>query len=183
VKLTATDPEVKGVKSGVAKIEYQLDGGAWTTYTSAGIKVTTDSASHVIKYKATDKVGNVETEKTIPAFKIDKTKPVISMEYVAEKVGNLGQYQIIITVTASDALSGMDKVMFYFNDALQSTVTGPGPTYVWNYTYAPLPSVTIKAIAYDNCGLNIFDTIENPTDLEFHIDMQQQQSHTQVKIL
>ena len=183
VKLTATDPEVKGVKSGVAKIEYQLDGGAWTTYTSAGIKVTTDSASHVIKYKATDKVGNVEAEKTIPAFKIDKTKPVISMEYVAEKVGNLGQYQIIITVTASDALSGMDRVEFYFNDALQSTVTGPGPTFVWNYTYAPLPSVTIKAIAYDKCGLNIFDTIENPTDLEFHIDMQQQQSHTQVKIL
>jgi hypothetical protein len=164
VKLTATDPEVNGVKSGVDHIEYQVDGGSWQTYPgSAGFKVTTDSANHVVKYRAVDKVGNVEAEKTIPSFKIDKTKPVIAMNYTSEKIGT-NQYQIIVTVTSTDAMSGMDRVEFYFNDALQATVSGAGPTYVWNYTWAPLPHVTIKAIAYDNAGLNIFDTIEDPTE-------------------
>jgi hypothetical protein len=183
VKITAVDPKVADVSSGVAKIEYQVDGGAWTTY-SAAFKVTTDKADHIVKYRATDKVGNVETEKTIPTFKVDKTKPVISMEYVAEKTG-MGQYQIVVTVTASDAMSGMDKVEFYFNEMLQATVTGAGPTYVWNYTYAPLPNVVIKGIAYDKAGLNIFETIDNPVDLtNLNQQSQQQQSHnTQVKIL
>jgi len=176
IKLTATDPEVKSVKSGVQKIEYQVDGGAWQTYTSAGIKVTTDSANHIVKYHAIDKVGNQETDKQVPAFKIDKTKPVIAMNYTY--TGNAMQgYQIIITVTATDAMSGMQRVEFYFNEALQATVTGPGPTYVWNYTWAPLPSVTIKAIAYDFCGLNNFATIVDPTEVSYEsqqIQMTQQ---------
>jgi hypothetical protein len=164
IKLTAVDPEVKSVKSGVQKIEYSVDGGAWQTYTSSGIKVTTDSNNHIVKYKATDKVGNVEAEKQVPSFKIDKTKPVIAMNYTS--TGNPMQgYQIIVTVTATDAMSGMQRVEFYFNEALQATVTGPGPTYVWNYTWAPLTKVTIKAIAYDFCGLNNFATIEDPVEV------------------
>jgi uncharacterized protein YaiE (UPF0345 family) len=181
VKLTATDPEVMGVASGVQKIEYQVDGGSWQTYPgSAGFKVTTDSANHIVKYRATDKVGNVEAEKTIPSFKMDKTKPVIAMNYTSEKIGT-NKYQIIVTVTSTDAMSGMNRVEFYFNDALQATVSGSGPTYVWNYTWAPLPHVTIKAIAYDNAGLNIFDTIEDPT--ESATTLPTQQSHPVVKIL
>jgi hypothetical protein len=180
VKLAATDPTVAGVSSGVDKIEYNVNGAGWTKYT-APFKVTTDNAAHDVKYRAIDKVGNTEDAKTVPVFKIDKTKPVIAMNYTSEKTG-MNQYQIIITVTATDAMSGMNKVEFYFNDALQATVSGAGPTYIWNYTWAPLPSVTIKAVAFDNAGLNIFETIVNPTSTATQTQ-QSQQSHTVVKIL
>ena len=161
LKFSATDPKVNGVSSGVQKIEYSLDGGAWTTY-SGSLKVTTDSANHVVKYRATDKVGNVEAEKTVPVFKIDKTKPTIAMNYSYTKEGS--HYNVIITVTATDAMSGMDHVSFYYNGQIEANVTGSGPTFVWNYTYAPLPTVIIKAIAYDQAGLNDFKTIVNPKD-------------------
>jgi hypothetical protein len=159
VTVTATDPEVNGVSSGVTKIEYQVDGGSWQTYTTP-FKVTTDNAAHVVKYRATDKVGNVEAEKTIPSFKIDKTVPIIAMNYTWEKVGN--KYNIIMTATCNDAMSGMGKVEFYFNGVLQETVTGVGPDYVWTYEYAPLPNVVIKAIAYDNAGWTAEAEILNP---------------------
>jgi hypothetical protein len=159
ITLTATDPEVNGVHSGVAKIEYQVDGGSWQTYT-APFKVTTDNGAHVVNYRATDKVGNVETQKTIPSFKIDKTVPIIAMNYTWEKVGS--KYNIIMTATGTDAMSGMAKVEFYFNGELQETVTGAGPDYVWTYEYAPLTTVHIKAIAYDNAGWTADVTIDNP---------------------
>jgi hypothetical protein len=173
IKLSATDPKVNGVSSGVQKIEYSVDAGAWQTYTSSGIKVTTDNNNHIVKYHAIDKVGNQEADKQVPAFKMDKTKPVIAMNYTSS--GNpLQGYQIIVTVTATDAMSGMQRVEFYFNEALQATVTGPGPTYVWNYTWAPLTKVTIKAIAYDFCGLNNFATIEDPVEVTLEGQLLQQ---------
>jgi hypothetical protein len=175
ITLAATDPEGHDVTSGVQKIEYQVDGGSWQTY-AAPFKVTTDNAAHVVKYKATDKVGNVEAEKTMPSFKIDKTIPLIAMNYTWEKVGAV--YNIIVTATCSDAMSGMAKVEFYFNGALQETVTGAGPDYVWTYQYTPLQNVEIKGIAFDNCGLNDFATLINPTSTANQ--QSSQQSHTTV---
>jgi len=175
ITLASTDPKVNGVSSGVAKIEYQVDGGSWQTYT-APFKVTTDNAAHVVKYKATDKVGNVEAEKTVPSFKIDKTVPLIAMNYTWEKVGAV--YNIIVTATCSDAMSGMAKVEFYFNGELQQTVTGAGPDFVWTYQYTPLQNVVIKGIAYDNCGLNAFAELVNPTSTA--ANQQSAQSHTTI---
>jgi hypothetical protein len=173
VKFTATDPEVKGVKSGVAKIEYSVDGGAWTTGTS--VKVTTDSANHIVKYRATDKVGNVEPEKTVPSFKIDKTKPTLSMNFTWTQIG-INQYNIVITVIANDAMSGMQRVEWYWNGALANTVTGPGPNYVYNYTWTPgIPKYTIKAIAYDMAGLNDFKDMPGPESSEYGFPTQQSQ--------
>jgi plastocyanin len=46
--------------SGVASVEYTLDGGAWTAYTAP---VTVDSAGdHTFQYRATDLAGNVSAE-------------------------------------------------------------------------------------------------------------------------
>jgi hypothetical protein len=46
--------------SGVASIEYALDGGAWTVYTTP---VTVDSeGAHTFRYRATDRAGNVSPE-------------------------------------------------------------------------------------------------------------------------
>ncbi|WP_405141246.1 ThuA domain-containing protein [Sphaerisporangium sp. NBC_01403] len=58
VTLSATD-----ATSGVAGTEYSLDGGAWKPYTAA---VTVSGAGqHELRYRSTDKAGNVEGIKVI----------------------------------------------------------------------------------------------------------------------
>ena len=169
VKLAATDT----AGSGVQKIEYKINTGSWLTYT-AEVTVSTEGPI-TFYYRATDKVGNVETEKTT-TFKIDKTKPLIAMNYTAEKVG--GKWYVVVTATCSDATSGMAKVEFYFNAELQLTVNGTGP-YVWTYEYAYLPSVILKGIAYDIAGWNDFAIIENPVSQSQNQPQSQQQSPSQ----
>ncbi|WP_218135895.1 ThuA domain-containing protein [Nonomuraea jiangxiensis] len=60
VTLKATD-EDNG--SGVDKTEYQLDGGDWTIYTEP-VNVTGEGR-HELRYRSTDKAGNVEEVKTL----------------------------------------------------------------------------------------------------------------------
>ncbi|WP_200935428.1 family 43 glycosylhydrolase [Aeromicrobium sp. Root344] len=50
VTLTATDDE-----SGVASVQYQLEGGDWLAYTAP---VVVDGAAHTLTYRATDHAGN-----------------------------------------------------------------------------------------------------------------------------
>ena len=56
--VTATDAE-----AGVARIEYALDGGAWTTYTTP--VVVRAAGAHTVKYRARDNAGNTAAEKTV----------------------------------------------------------------------------------------------------------------------
>ncbi|GAA3954885.1 hypothetical protein Aau02nite_85920 [Amorphoplanes auranticolor] len=58
VTVTATD-----AGSGVASIEYALDSGAWTAYTSA-VAVRAPGA-HTLRYRATDVAGNAAAEKSV----------------------------------------------------------------------------------------------------------------------
>jgi hypothetical protein len=180
IKLTASDPEVMGVSSGVAKIEYQIDGGAWQTYPgTAGFKLTTDG-QHTVKYKATDKVGNVEAEKTIPVIKLDKTKPTIFLSYnVTDSQPLKNQYELTFFVDASDATSGLDRCEFWFNELIQVTLDGPGPQYEWTCNFTGLPNVIVRATVYDTCGNNISEEIENPDNIE--ISVQSQQTHPVLK--
>lgn len=54
--VTTTLSADDGQGSGVATVEYRLDGGAWTTYDSP---VTVEAAgAHTLAYRATDKAGN-----------------------------------------------------------------------------------------------------------------------------
>jgi hypothetical protein len=132
----------------------------WQIYTVPFILFTEEW----VAYYSIDKAGNREPPHTV-FFRMDTTSPEIAMDYTWEKVGT-NWYQIIVTATCSDAMSGMDKVEFYYNGVLQVTVNGTGPDFVWTYIYAPLPSVTIKGIAYDKAGLNDFKTLDNPSSYE-----------------
>ncbi len=78
VALAATD-----ATSGVDKIEYALDGGAWTAYTAA-VNVT-GVGDHTLQYRATDKAGNVEETKAA-TIKIEETptEPTILISGVSE---------------------------------------------------------------------------------------------------
>ncbi|MBB4689068.1 OmpL47-type beta-barrel domain-containing protein [Amycolatopsis jiangsuensis] len=52
--------EAMDTGSGVAKVEYQVDGGEWTVYTDP-VKVT-GLGKHTVLHRATDKAGNVSAE-------------------------------------------------------------------------------------------------------------------------
>ena len=62
--------------SGIASIEYLLDGGGWTTY--SGPLVVSGEGSHSLQFHATDNAGNVEGVKS-KSFTIDTTGPVVSI--------------------------------------------------------------------------------------------------------
>ncbi|WP_238010464.1 family 43 glycosylhydrolase [Dactylosporangium sp. AC04546] len=58
VTVAATD-----ATSGVARIEYAVDTGAWTTYT--GPVAAPDANKHTVTFRALDNAGNLETARTV----------------------------------------------------------------------------------------------------------------------
>ncbi|HWO64708.1 MAG TPA: plastocyanin/azurin family copper-binding protein [Umezawaea sp.] len=58
VTVTASDPQ-----SGVRLVEYALDGGGWTAY-SSGVVVSALGA-HTLRYRATDNAGNAAPERSV----------------------------------------------------------------------------------------------------------------------
>jgi hypothetical protein len=161
VKLTATDPEVNGVTSGVKEIKYKIDGGSEQKYT-AEFTVSTDGP-HTVTYYAVDNVGNTETPQKQVTFKIDKTVPDITLAYEVTG-GNANQgYEVTFTATSIDDTSGMDRVEWYYNNVIQNTTPGAGPTYIWIlYHHDPNLDVTIRATGYDIAGNYASYEIHNP---------------------
>jgi hypothetical protein len=113
-----------------------------------------------------DNAGNSEYTKPSSPLPFDQTPPALSANFTWKKTG-MNQYVITITVIANDAMSGMQRVEFYWNGALVSTVGGPGPMYVYNYSWTPgVPFYILKAIAYDMAGLNSSAELLNPHNIQ-----------------
>ena len=68
-RLTLTTTETG---SGVASVEYRVDGGAWTTYGSGA----TIAQAATVEYRATDRAGNVSTVGSITVPAPDPNAPV-----------------------------------------------------------------------------------------------------------
>ncbi|WP_211591460.1 OmpL47-type beta-barrel domain-containing protein [Microbispora sp. H10836] len=111
VTVSATDSE-----SGVDKVEYALDGGAFTTY-SAPVSVN-QVGSHTVQYRATDKAGNASAVASV-SFKVvappaqDKTAPQVSAQVTGDKDTD-GNYvgSATVTITATDSESGVDTTEY-----------------------------------------------------------------------
>jgi hypothetical protein len=85
MSFTATD---NAGGSGVARTEYQLDGGAWTKGTSFTLSAPADHTGdllHAVLYRSADNAGNVEAAKTITVG-IDTRKPTTKAPYAASVV-------------------------------------------------------------------------------------------------
>jgi beta-glucosidase-like glycosyl hydrolase len=97
VTLLATDDGV-----GVARTDYRLDGGAWTTY-SGPFQVTGDM-THLLDFYSTDQVGNVESMQSV-TFNVDTTPPTIDLvapvEAVTQVVDQPGNYPLNSVQNAS----------------------------------------------------------------------------------
>ncbi|MFF5115014.1 ThuA domain-containing protein [Streptosporangium sp. NPDC000509] len=114
VTLAGTD-EAQG--SGVDKTEYQLDGGAWTTYT-APVAITGDG-DHNLAYRSVDKAGNVEATKTL-AVKVDAKAPTTT-----STVGSQDNGGVPVTLSATDETSGVEKIEYSLDGGDWTPYTAP----------------------------------------------------------
>ena len=115
VTLAATD-----AGAGVAKIEWSLDGGPWTPYTTP-VNVTGDG-QHELLYKATDGAGNAETLKSA-ILKIDGTAPTVIVAGLADGQLYGDSQDVRVTWQAVDPVSGIRSVTGSLDGAAYQTGT------------------------------------------------------------
>ncbi|MFJ8076920.1 OmpL47-type beta-barrel domain-containing protein [Streptomyces sp. NPDC096176] len=125
VTLAATDEG-----AGVDKIEYAVGAdGPWQPYTAP--VVVDQVGTHKVRYRAYDKAGNVEVEKAV-AFAVaapptdDTTAPETSATVSGDK-DEQGRYlgMATVTVTASDAGSGVNTIEYVLGDGAWQPYAGP----------------------------------------------------------
>ncbi|BCB90158.1 hypothetical protein Psuf_074710 [Phytohabitans suffuscus] len=123
VTLTATDTE-----SGVESVEYSLDGGAYTAYT-APVTVNT-AGQHTVSYRATDAAGNTSAAQSV-SFSVvappqDTEPPTVNATVAGQRDGN-GAYvgAATVTVTATDAGSGLDRIEYSVDGQPYAVYTAP----------------------------------------------------------
>ncbi|GIF77167.1 3-keto-disaccharide hydrolase [Asanoa siamensis] len=124
VTVTADDTE-----SGVDTVEYAVDGGAWAPYT-APVTVTATGA-HTVTFRATDEAGNTSTPGSVQFTVVDAPNPdntaPTANATVAGNKDNTGAYigAATVTVTASDADSGVATVEYSLDGAPYAAYTAP----------------------------------------------------------
>ena len=178
VTLTATDDI-----SGVNTTYYRVDGGEWLIYNSTFV-IYEDGYDILMEYYSVDNANNQEPINQI-SFDMDQTKPYIYLKqtinikpfsYNLTKFDITTVWTIIQNATATDEMSGMERVEFYLNERLQETVYGPGPYYVWSFKYPVGLNMRLPAYAYDNAGNWAWDEIIEPGLINF------QQSKQSIKL-
>ncbi|WP_428935868.1 OmpL47-type beta-barrel domain-containing protein [Streptomyces sp. ACT015] len=125
VEITASDPG----GSGVDRVEYALGDDAWQPYTTP---VPVDRVGdHTVRYRATDKAGNVSAEKSV-AFTVvappsdDTTPPETSATVSGERDAD-GAYldMATVTVSASDTGSGVNSVEYALGSGAWQPYSAP----------------------------------------------------------
>ncbi|MER5830613.1 family 16 glycoside hydrolase [Streptomyces sp. NPDC002130] len=116
--------------SGVNTIEYAVGSGAWQPYTAP--VMVHQVGEHTVRYRATDKAGNVAAEKSVRFTVVaappeDTTPPVTGVAVEGTKNSN-GAYvnSARVTVTATDAHgSGVEKIEYSLDGGPYLAYTGP----------------------------------------------------------
>ena len=150
----------------VATVYYSINDNEWTEYIEPF--AVHDDGEHTLKWYAVNFEENISDIDGPFSFNIDQTKPTISLVYEVTGGNPITGYEITFTATSTDDTSGMDRVEFLRNNKVQSTVSGPGPTYYWCIEYKPTPHDyfnDFKVIGYDKAGNDDFDEIEQPTNI------------------
>jgi hypothetical protein len=124
VTLSASDTE-----SGVAKVEYSLDGQPFTAY-SAPVSVN-QPGQHMLHYRAADKAGNTSGE-GMASFTVvappakDTTPPQVSATVAGDKDA-AGNYlnSATVTISAQDSESGVASVEYALDGQAYTGYTAP----------------------------------------------------------
>ncbi|MBN1861049.1 MAG: hypothetical protein JW840_06270 [Candidatus Thermoplasmatota archaeon] len=113
--------------NGSITVHYRIDGGTWQTY-SAPLVLTFDGI-HLLEWTCDNSSEIYSIE-----IKIDKTAPILNLNYTW-MMKYWRAYVIILTATAIDTCSGMNRTEFNINNILQETIIGPGPTYEYRFPW------------------------------------------------
>jgi len=122
-----------------------------------------DGSHYMIKISVSDTSGNTGTDMS-QKFTVDHeapsleiTKPVAAKLYIFDRAimplfGNKAVIigRITITVTATDDVSGIDKVQFYIDGELKAELNST--PYEWQWNEMAIGSHVITVKAYDNAG-------------------------------
>ncbi|WP_338784461.1 family 16 glycoside hydrolase [Streptomyces sp. DG1A-41] len=116
--------------SGVNTIEYAVGSGAWQPYTAP--VMVHEVGAHTVRYRATDKAGNVAAEKsvlfTVVAAPPQDTTPPVTGVTVEGTRNSDGAYvnSARVTVTATDAHgSGVEKIEYSLDGGPYLAYTAP----------------------------------------------------------
>ena len=152
--------------SGVKEIRYTVLGGLEEIINGDNVTfMVCEDGENLIEYWAVDWVGNVESPKNFLTINIDRTPPEVGFTYEIIGGNPWQGWEVELTATAVDAVSGICRVEFYFNDELQETVDGSGPEYVWTLRYWPIPKAIFKVRVYD-CAGNYAEDFINGSDIK-----------------
>ncbi|MFD3448343.1 OmpL47-type beta-barrel domain-containing protein [Microbacteriaceae bacterium 4G12] len=121
VTLTFTANDGEG--SGVAKTEYRVNGGEWTTV--EGTVTISTEGKNVVDYRSVDKAGNVEESKAIQVW-VDKQAPTTTVQVDgASGENNYNTKDVTLTFTANDGEgSGVAKTEYRVNGGEWTAVNG-----------------------------------------------------------
>jgi hypothetical protein len=98
------------VYGGAVTTEYQVNDGAWITYT--GTIPAFGEGTYKFGYRSTDQAGNVEQLKTVE-FKVDKTAPSLTVQLDKTSIWPANHKMVTVnaTLNSSDAISGVESVV------------------------------------------------------------------------
>jgi hypothetical protein len=121
VTLTATDDD-----SGVASVEYDLDGAGFTEYTDP-VELT-EPGMHMLSYRATDNAGNISETQMVHVVVVaeDTTAPTVTAEVSGEQDAD-GAYvgSATVTLAAQDDQSGVATIEYDLDGAGFTEYTDP----------------------------------------------------------
>lgn len=135
VTLAATDA------LGTATIWYRVDGGSWTMYTSS---LLFDTGVHTFDYYAVDASGLQEEVQT-QTVSIDSVAPAASASLPSPAASGWYATPIPVTITASDALSGLASISYRIDG-------GAWQTYAGSLLLTLEGDHTVEYVAVDSAG-------------------------------
>jgi hypothetical protein len=140
--------------TGVNRYEYNLNGGAWTTYTGTVTLSTTGATT--VNARAVDNVGNVSGT-TSATFYIDKVAPTAPT--INRSNTNWSNVNVTFTITnGTDANSGVARSEYNLNGGAWTTYTG-------TVTVSAAGQTTVNARTVDNAG-----NVSSTTTTTIYID-------------
>ncbi|MFG2269174.1 OmpL47-type beta-barrel domain-containing protein [Streptomyces chartreusis] len=117
--------------TGVNTIEYAIGSGAWQPY--AAPVMVHEVGSHTVRYRATDKAGNLAAEKNVQftvvaAPQPDTTAPVTGVTVEGSKNSSgayIGNAKVTVTATDEHHGSGVDRIEYSIDGGPYLAYTAP----------------------------------------------------------
>lgn len=114
-----------GQGSGVASVDYAVNGGAWTTTTSDTLDLTFTEGTHNLTLRATDRVGNTGANSTV-TVRVDQTAP-IGLSWSVDELTTSRVGAANVSFNAEDADSGIDNGASFIQYGFDSNGVGETP--------------------------------------------------------